>query len=114
MAQTTVEHAKIINATILERMKLSSRTLTLAGTLTMTNRDPIVNFLDTGGAARTVLLPAEEAGLFFAFVNTADAAEIMSIKDDSGTTTFATPTQAEAAVVFCNGVTWGGLVGASS
>lgn len=114
MAQTNIEHAKGTNVMFLERLKFSSRTLTLAGTLTMTNRDPIVAFLDPGGAGRKVLLPAEEDGLFFAFVNTADAAEVLTIKDDADAVTFATPTQAEAAVVFCNGVTWGGLVGASS
>lgn len=114
MTQTRLEHSTLVNTKFLQKMKASSMTKTLAGTLTMAAGDPIINFLDPGGAGRTILLPPEEDGLIFVFVNTADAAEVLTIKDDSNTTTFATPTQAEAAILVCNGTTWGGLVGASS
>lgn len=113
MSQQNLRDSQISNLLVLDRFRFSTQTRTLAGNLTLTAKDPIVQFIDPAGA-RTVLLPPEEAGLVFVIVNKADAAEIITIKDDSDTTTFATPTQAEAAILFCNGVTWAGLVGASS
>lgn len=115
MSQQNLQFSKASDFKILDRLRLgSTSTKTLAGTLTMVATDPIVQFLDPGGAGRTILLPPEEDGLVFVFVNKADAAEVLTIKDDANAVTFATPTQAEAAILFCNGVTWGGLVGASS
>lgn len=70
---------------------------------------------DPGGAGRTVTLPAEadNAGNWLFIANAADGAEVLTIEDD-GTSTVATPTQAEAVMVFCDGTSWFGLVGASS
>jgi hypothetical protein len=39
--------------------------------------------------------------------NKADAAEVITIQDDTPATV-CTPTQAESAVVWCDGVTWDG------
>lgn len=70
---------------------------------------------DPGGGARNLDLPAEEvsAGAVLMIANAADAAEVITIRNDAGGT-LATPTQAEAALVWCNGTSWFGLVGASS
>lgn len=70
---------------------------------------------DPGGAGRTVTLPAEasSAGVYLWLANVADAAEVLTIEDDA-TNTIATPTQAEAVFVWCDGVSWYGMVGASS
>ncbi|WP_435111880.1 hypothetical protein [Nocardiopsis synnemataformans] len=70
---------------------------------------------DPGGAGRNVDLPAEAGceGAYLYIANTADAAEVLTIRDDAGTTV-CTPTQAEAAFVWCDGARWYGLVGASS
>lgn len=70
---------------------------------------------DPGGAARNVDLPAEGAskGAFVMISNEADAAEVITIRDDGGNT-ICTPTQNEAAVLWCDGTSWYGLVGASS
>ncbi|MFC9088999.1 hypothetical protein [Nocardiopsis dassonvillei] len=70
---------------------------------------------DPGGAARNVDLPAESAceGAYLFIANTADAAEVLTIRDDAGSTV-CTPAQSEAATVWCDGVRWYGLVGASS
>lgn len=117
MSQQNLEHSTAKNFRFLEQLKLHSKTKTLAADLTVLATDPPLHFLDPGGAGRKVLLPVASvanAGLVFVFVNTADAAEVLTIKDSTDTTTFATPTLAEAAILFCNGVTWGGLVGASS
>ncbi len=70
---------------------------------------------DPGGAARDVVLPAEAqcAGCFLFITNEADAAEIITIKDD-GANTICTPTNNECAFLFCNGTNWWGGVGVTS
>lgn len=70
---------------------------------------------DPGGAARNVDLPAEEfcTGVYLWISNTADAAEIITVRDDAGGTVV-TPTQNEAAFVWCDGVRWYGSVGAQA
>ena len=83
---------------------------TLGGTLTIDADTPQVLFLDPGGAARTVLLPAEASseGLWFEIVNTADDAEDITVKEDSGTTTIGVVGQGDVGRFFCNGTTWYG------
>lgn len=70
---------------------------------------------DPGGAARNVDLPAEEVceGVFLFISNTADAAEVITVRNDAGSPVV-TPTQSEACVVWCDGVRWYGMVGAQS
>ena len=91
---------------------------TLAGTKTLTSKDlnKYNGFaFDPGGAGRTVNLPAEAAckGCFVTISNEADAAEVLTIKNDGGDT-LVTPTQNEAAILWCDGTSWYGLVGASA
>lgn len=91
---------------------------TLTGTRTITvaemERTQIFLF-DPGGAARNLDLPAEEAskGAVLFISNRADAAEVITIRNDAGGT-ITTPTQNEASVLFCDGVSWCGLTGAQS
>jgi hypothetical protein len=91
---------------------------TLSGARTITPAEVelynAMNF-DPGGAGRTVTLPPEEssAGVFLMICNEADAAEILTIQNDAAGT-IVTPTQNEAAIVWCDGVNWYGLVGATS
>lgn len=70
---------------------------------------------DPGGAGRNVDLPAEEfcAGVYLFISNTADAAEVITVRNDAGST-IVTPTQNEACMVWCDGVRWYGMVGAQS
>lgn len=70
---------------------------------------------DPGGAGRNVDLPAVGgcAGVYLFISNTADAAEVLTIRNSAGST-IVTPTQAEAAMVWCDGVRWYGMVGAQS
>ncbi len=65
-------------------------------------------------AARNLDLPAEadNAGIVLFIANTANAAEVITIRDDAAGTV-CTPTQAESAIVFCDGVSWRGIVGAA-
>jgi hypothetical protein len=91
---------------------------TLAGARVIT-ADEIERYqafaFDPGGAGRNVDLPAlaSSAGAILFIANTADAAEVLTIRNPAGAT-IVTPTQAEAAVVWCDGTAWRGFVGASS
>ena len=93
-------------------------TETLAANRTITAAElelySIMSF-DPGGSARDLTLPAEatSAGHILLISNEADAAEVITIKDD-GAATICTPTQNEAAVLWCDGVKWLGGVIASS
>lgn len=115
-ARTTVLASPLRSVLIPRPTRRSQcNTETLAGAKVLTHDDAHFQFLDPGGAGRNVDLPAEEesAGLTFVIANKADAAEIITIRNDAGGTV-CTPTQSETAVVFCDGTTWAGLVGASS
>lgn len=103
------------NIMIEKKLKARPLTQTLAGNLTLTVDHPPILFLDPGGAGRTITLPAEadSEGLMFIISNEADAAEILTVENDAAGA-IVTPTQNEAAIVFCDGVTWSGLVGATA
>lgn len=83
-------------------------TQTLTGTFTMdAGMPPIIN-VDPGGATRIVLMPLAtgNAGLQFRILNAADAAEDLTIKDSTNTTTFGTISQNEIGDLICTGSTW--------
>ena len=82
---------------------ISVRTLTGADTLTAQARN--VQKLDPGGASRDVTVPADADGLFYIFLNAADAAENLVIKD-AAAATIVTIGQDEGAAVYCEGGTW--------
>ena len=66
-------------------------------------------------AARNLDLPAEadNAGIVLYIHNEANAAEVITIRDDAAAT-ICTPTQNESAIVWCDGVSWrGGTLAAS-
>lgn len=93
--------------------------ITATGDITLTAAqvaEQTIWVIDPGGAGRKILLPAEAdcKGLMLVIKNSADAAEILTIKEDSDTTTIVTPTQNETAILFCNGTTWMGIAGANS
>ena len=87
---------------------------TLTGTRVLTSAEVLettVFSFDPGGAARNLDLPAPAAnlaGCFLLIHNTADAAEILTIRSGPGGSTVCTPTQNEAAVVWCTGQIWRG------
>ena len=69
--------------------------------------------VDPGGAARNLDLPpeADSDGALLFITNTADAAEILTIRNDANDKTVATCAQDEEAIVWCNGTTWyGGVI----
>lgn len=79
---------------------------TLGGTFTGDADMAHLWFLDPGGAARTVLLPPESAGLWYFIRNTADASELLTVNEDSNTTTIMVIPQNAGAWFFCDGTTW--------
>ena len=67
---------------------------------------PFISFIDPGGATRVVTLPdptgAGEADIIRIIVNTADAAEDLTINDPAATTR-GTISQNEFAIIVCDG-----------
>ena len=89
-------------------------TETLTGAKVLVFGDAPIQRLDPGGAGRNLDLPAVTgmAGEVFIIENTADAAEILTVRLTGGGATVVTPTQNETAIVWCDGTTWTGIVGA--
>lgn len=80
---------------------------TLTGDRVLVGTDARHLQLDPGGAGRNIDLPAISAwpNQMFYIENTADAAEVLTIRLTGGGATKATPTQNEAAVVWNDGTT---------
>ncbi len=91
---------------------------TLTGTRTLTVAEvtgTTIFTFDPGGAARNLDLPAASSctGCVLLISNSADAAEVITIRNASAAT-ICTPTQNEDAMVWCDGTNWyGGTLTAS-
>ena len=97
---------------LMKTVKLDSRTLTLAGALTLVPKDPPMQIYDNGGAVRTITLPAEadSVGKVFFFANRTGGAFAITIQDDTPATVI-TLDQLQAGIVFCDGTNWEGFIG---
>ncbi len=84
-----------------------TKQVTLASTAVVT--------FDPDGAVRNLDLPAEAdcTGIVLYINNAGVVTEIITIRDDAAAT-ICTPDGAESAVVWCDGVSWRGLVGVAS
>lgn len=93
----------------------TAETLSADRTITITEIETYNAFAFDPAGTRNVDLPAEEAcdGVYLFIANTADAAEVITVRNDGGDT-IVTPTQAESAFVWCDGAAWYGMVGANS
>lgn len=82
-------------------------TETLAATRVIDPDDAILQYLDPGGAGRNVDLPAEAnaRGQMFLIVNTADAAENLTVRNDAAGT-IGVVGQNEMGMFVCNGTDW--------
>lgn len=100
--QTVIGNAAVLRGTLPLRRIYAG---TLTGAFTVPDISPPVYLLDPGGASRNVTLPAAVDGLSFLFVNKADAAENLVIKD-AAANTIATAGQNESVEVFTDGTTW--------
>lgn len=92
---------------------INTRIATMVGAETWDLNTAPIQTLDPDGA-RTITLPAANVPRVFFVSNQAGGAEVMTIQDPTGPTTIATPTQNEAAIVWSDGTTWHGIVGAES
>lgn len=119
----------------------SSNAETLSGAKSLAVTDAKFQFLDPGGSGRNVDLPdmrtlttdinsegtgdagtdryADTQGGFFVISNTADAAEVITVRGWNGsstTGTIMTPTQNETAVCYWTGATngWIGIAGSDA
>ena len=119
----------------------SSNAETLSGAKTLAVTDSKYQFLDPGGSGRNVDLPdmrtlttdinsegtgdagtdryADTQGGFFVISNTADAAEVITVRGWNGSTTTGTtmtPTQNETAICIWTGATngWIGIAGSDA
>lgn len=101
-----IQDAEIKNVKFYNQLMANTRTITLAANLVLVATDAPVQMIDPAGA-RDVTLPALQDGLIFFITNMADAAEVITIKTAAGVAV-CTPTTLESAIVWCNGVTWGG------
>ena len=118
MSQTNIEGGSLRDIPVVRGFKLASRVITLAADLTLSEKDAPVLIIDPGGASRNILLPAEASSvdLVFIIVNTADAAEDLVVKEDSGVTTIATVngsvggTANQRGIFHCDGTNWRAIV----
>lgn len=106
MGRSNIEGSNLLDNVLVRGVKGGVNIQTLTGTTSMPTNPNWLNFLDPGGATRELRLPAEARGLTLVIVNTADAAEDLTVKEDSGTTTIGTISQNEMALLVCNGTTW--------
>lgn len=94
-------------------LRLRTQVHTLTGTYVVAADSPSLLSLDPGGAARNVDMAAEEAvgmeGKIWVIVNAADAAEVITIRNDAAGT-IVTLTQNECAIIFVVGGVWKGYV----
>lgn len=90
------------DSTIMNGNRFGILSQTLTGTTTIPDDAPQVLALDPGGSARTVKMPpTPQTGDFYILINTADAAEIITVQDNAGVglTPACTPTQSETAIL---------------
>ena len=113
MARMNVEGAELYDCIIKKGNRFGTAVLTLTGTTAIAADGPQVLFLDPGGSARNVTLWASpQRGDWVLIVNTADAAEVITVQTSAAgaLTPAITPTQSESALVIYDGTAWHGMV----
>lgn len=106
-----INFARIFNCILSTGNKLDTFTKALGAAYTYpVDQYPMVSWLDPGGATRVITLPAVTNGGFMVVINTADAAEDLTLKDIA-TNTVLTVGQSEIGVLFSNGTIWRGFTG---
>lgn len=102
MAVSNIVGAEVADNLLLNKNRFGVGVRTLGGTYAIPSGAEHIQALDPGGAARNVTLPANpKTGDWFLIINTADAAEIITVQNSagSGLTPACTPTQNESALV---------------
>ena len=113
MSRQNSEDAEFWRPLIKQGMKFASQTIVLAADNYAIDIDqPPVLWIDPAGS-KDVLLPLATTAkfLFFVIINTADAAENLTVKDVAEAGTITVIGQNEIGVYFCDGATWRGFTG---
>ena len=108
MTRQNVNGSVLTDVVLAGGTQLQSFAQVLTGPLTLQANLPPVMILDPGGAARNVLLPAEAEAMNHVLwiVNNADAAELITLRDDADAATIGTVAQNKSVMLHCDGVTW--------
>lgn len=107
MLHQNIEHGQVAKSLLGPGNKRVTLKYTLGATFTISAEMPNVLFLDPGGAARTVLLPAEADGLAFTIANTGDGqTEYLNVYEDGGSVMIGTVSIGEVTDFVCDGTTW--------
>lgn len=116
MSRLNNEDGEFYRPKLVEGVKGSVVKQTLTGAITLAAQLKRLYSLDPGGAGRNVILPSEaaNAGVEFMIVNTADAAEDLTIKASDGATTVGTISQNEGALIVSDGTRWKVMVNAET
>jgi hypothetical protein len=107
MSRNNIEGARIDNSQLGQGIKGIPLVVALGAAMTFDGDAGFVSFIDPGGATRVVTLPdptsVAEKDTVRIIVNTADAAEDLTINDPAATTR-GTISQNEFAIILCDGV----------
>jgi len=112
--RSNLDAAVIADCLMLNGNRLGTSIQTLTGTTAIPPDAPHVLAWDPGGGAREVNLPASpQSGDFYIIVNTADAAEVITLEDSASAalTPACTFTQNEVCFVVYTGAAWRFFVG---
>ncbi len=102
MSRMNLEDVRVWDPILEKGVKGGVMIQTLAGTMALDRDSPHICAIDPGGATRVVTLPTNEKGLWWIIINTADAAEDLTINDPAATTR-GTISQNEIAIVVMDG-----------
>lgn len=91
MSVTNIENAKSHNLLAISGLRVHAEVRTLAGDITLGEEAAPVQYLDPGGAARNVDLPASVDGTLFIISNMADAAETITVRNEADATVDTVP-----------------------
>jgi hypothetical protein len=114
MSHQNLHGEKAFDLQMMAGVRLGTAVFAAAATLTLDEDSPAAIAFDPSGAGQKVLLPLaskQNEGLVFFIVNTADAAEDLTVKDSTDTNTIVTVSQNETAWVVLVGGVWRACVG---
>lgn len=103
--RATLEDNKLYDPILKKGVKGGVHIQALSGAVTLDRDMAYLAFIDPNGATRVVTLPDPEVGLMWFVLNTADAAEDLTIKN-AAATTLGTISQNEGALIVSDGVNW--------
>lgn len=116
MTVATLINTEVFDSIFRRGFKLDNYSFNAGAAQAVIGKDyPPVIICDPGGGAIDLLMPAEAdaKNKLWVIINTADAVEAITVKEDSDTTTIISVGQNEAAIVYCDGTSWYALQGAS-